>query len=100
VQLAGLLYMDSPNTPPARLIDVDPYGTNTSQIFYENLLIGNSAVGVKGRGACRMFSRWPNRRRNLGGLPIAGGMGVICRAPSAMPICSGAVSVVRPRCPR
>jgi hypothetical protein len=77
VQLLGLLYMDSPRPAPARLVDVEPYGPYSSQIFYENVSIGSATLGVKGRGACRMFSRWPNFGRNLGNLPIAGGMGVI-----------------------
>ena len=77
VQISGLSYSDSATPPPARLIDVEPYGPFSSQIFYENLIIGNATVGVTGQGACRMFSRWPNFGRNLGTLPIAGGMGVI-----------------------
>jgi hypothetical protein len=76
VQISGLIYMDSKQPPPARLVDVEPYGSISSQIFYENVLVGDSTVGVKGRGACRMFSRWPITR-NLGTLPIAGTMGVI-----------------------
>jgi len=77
VQIVGLLYMDSPNPAPARLIDLEPYGPFSSQIFYETVTIGNNQVGVQGKGACRMFSRWPNFGRNLGALPIAGTMGVI-----------------------
>jgi hypothetical protein len=77
VQILGLLYMDSPRPSPARLIDVEPYGPFSSQIFYETVSVGNSQMGVQGKGACRMFSRWPNMGRNLGPLPIAGDMGVI-----------------------
>jgi len=77
VQIAGLLYMDSPNPAPARLVDVEPYGAFTSQIFYERVVIGNDQLGVQGLGACRMFSRWPDQARNLGALPVAGSMGVI-----------------------
>jgi len=77
VQLLGLLYSDSRRPAPARLVDIEPYGPYTSQIFYENVAIGDKNVGVTGRGACRMFSRWPNFGRNLGSLPIAGSMGVI-----------------------
>lgn len=77
VQLLGLLYSDSRRPAPARLVDIEPYGPFTSQIFYESIAIGSAAIGVTGRGACRMFSRWPNFSRNLGALPIAGSMGVI-----------------------
>jgi hypothetical protein len=77
VWIEGLLYMDRPRPHPARLVDVEPYGPFSSQIYYENIHIGDEQVGVTGRGACRMFSRWPNMGRNLGGLPIAGNMGVL-----------------------
>ena len=77
VRISGLVYSDSASAAPARLVDIEPYGPFTSQIFYETVAIGSAAVGVSGRGACRMFSRWPNFGRNLGQLPIAGGMGVI-----------------------
>ncbi len=77
VWIEGLLYMDSPQPHPARLVDVEPYGPFSSQIFFQNIQIGDDEVGVTGRGACRMFSRWPNMGRNLGGLAIAGNMGVL-----------------------
>ena len=77
VSIEGLLYMDRPQPHPARLVDLEPYGPFSSQIYYENVVIGDGQVGVTGKGSCRMFSRWPNMARNLGGLPIAGFMGVI-----------------------
>src|SRR5215469_4994062 len=39
VQIVGLLYMDSPNPAPARLIDLEPYGPFSSQIFYATVTI-------------------------------------------------------------
>jgi len=61
---------------PARLVDVDPYGSTTSQIFYTSIVVGDHNVGFTAQAACRMFSRWPSLR-NLGQLQIAGPMGVI-----------------------
>ena len=77
VQIAGLSFSDTDGPAPARLVDIEPYGPFTSQIFYEKVIIGTGTIGVSGLGANRMFSRWPNFGRNLGRLPIAGGMGVI-----------------------
>jgi hypothetical protein len=77
VWIEGLLYMDRPQPHPARLVDLEPYGPFSSQIYYENVIVGDGQVGVKGKGASRMFSRWPNMSRNLGKLAIAGNMGVI-----------------------
>lgn len=77
VWIEGLLYRDSPQPHPARLVDLEPYGPYSSQIYYQNINVGDAQLGFKGNGACRMFSRWPNMARNLGGLAIAGNMGVI-----------------------
>jgi hypothetical protein len=77
VWIEGLLYFDRPQPHPARMVDLEPYGPYSTQIYYENVNVGDAQVGVKGKGACRMFSRWPNMGRNLGGLPIAGNMGVL-----------------------
>ncbi|HXO19447.1 MAG TPA: hypothetical protein VOA87_05925 [Thermoanaerobaculia bacterium] len=94
VRLAGAMGKDAPDPlqgkpvqilgqsgqPPARMVDVDPYSPYTTQIFYQGIVIGDLTVGVTGPGVVRMFSRWPNMARNLGGLPIAGNMGVTWQA--------------------
>ncbi len=65
------------NATPARLVDIDPYGSTTSQIFYDTFSLGDQTLGFSAHAACRMFSRWPNFQRNLQKLPVAGPMGVI-----------------------
>jgi hypothetical protein len=65
--------------PGGRLVDVDPYGTTSSQIFFDRVVIGDDDVGVTGRRVTRMYSRWMGGRnldRN-GELMIAGPAGVI-----------------------
>ncbi len=69
--------MRGKSSTPARLVDVDPYGSTTSQIFYDTFSVGDRTLGFSAHAACRMFSRWPDFQRNLQGLPIAGPMGVI-----------------------
>jgi hypothetical protein len=69
--------MRGKSSTPARLVDVDPYGSTTSQIFYDTFSVGDRTLGFSAHAACRMFSRWPNFQRNLQRLPIAGAMGVI-----------------------
>ena len=75
IQIVG--NMRGKSSTPARLVDVDPYGSTTSQIFYDTFSVGDRTLGFSAHAACRMFSRWPNFQRNLQGLPIAGSMGVI-----------------------
>jgi len=65
------------NSTPARLVDIDPYGSTTSQIFYDTFSVGDQTLGLSAHAACRRFSRWPNFQRNLQRLPVAGMMGVI-----------------------
>lgn len=61
----------------ARMVDVDPYASTTTQIFYDTISVGDATLGFTAKGTCRMFSRWPNFQRNLEPLPVAGRMGVI-----------------------
>jgi hypothetical protein len=80
VQMVGQSYFTSSTPPACRMVDVDPYSPYTTQIIYLTIVIGDTTVGVTGPGVVRMFSRWPNMARNLGGLPIAGNMGVMWQA--------------------
>lgn len=82
VQMVGQSYFPS-DTPPSRMVDIDPFSPYTTQIFYHSIRLGDDTVGVSGPGVVRMFSRWPNMARNLnqtGTLIIAGGMGVTWQA--------------------
>lgn len=78
VQLLGLLWSDGAN-PPGRLVDVDPYGSISSQIFFDSFQIGDDQVGVVGKRVDRFSDRDFYFARNLnldGKVMIAGGMGV------------------------
>lgn len=60
---------------PPRLVDVDPYSVNSSQIFFDKVSIGGGDIGITGPRHCRMYSHWINFERNLnttGDLIIAG----------------------------
>src|ERR1039457_3240503 len=48
VWIEGLLYMDRPQPHPARLVDLEPYGPFSSQIYYENVIVSAGQDGVKG----------------------------------------------------
>ena len=61
-----------------KLVDVNPYSPVTSQIFLKTIMLqGQDGTGFSGPAAARMTSRRPFFSRNLGGLNIAGGMGVV-----------------------
>jgi hypothetical protein len=64
-----------------KLVDLDPYGVHTSQIFFDQLVVGAGArPRLTGKPLARMSSRWLTFRRNLGRLPIAGGAGATFQA--------------------
>src|SRR5271167_373904 len=48
--------MRGKNSTPARLVDVDPYGSTTSQVFYDTFNLGDQTLGFSAHAACRMFS--------------------------------------------
>lgn len=55
-----------------KLVDVDPAAVHTSQIFFDEMSVGDEAVGFAGLRVERMHSRWINFNRSLKQLPIAG----------------------------
>lgn len=59
-----------------KLVDVDPVVVHTSQIFFDEINVGDETTGFAGLRVQRMHSRWVNFSRNLGSLPIAGGAAV------------------------
>lgn len=68
-----------------RMVDVAPYQSTTTQIFYKSLQLGDQNLGFLATGANRMFLRW-SMLRNLAGstaLPIAGVAGVIFQTAAA-----------------
>src|SRR6185369_3488264 len=73
INIYGLRWTGGPG--PARLVMTDPlsYGENTSQIFYQSLVVGNPTpdggnppVGFSAQGVVPMFSKWGYPNRNLG----------------------------------
>ena len=60
-----------------KLVDLDPAGVFTSQIYFDNFSFGDAQAGARGERFHRMHSRWINFRRNFGGLPIAGNAAVV-----------------------
>lgn len=59
-----------------RLVDLDPRGL-ASQIFFDSFSIVGEREYLRASRHVRMHSRWITFTRNLGGLPIAGGAGVV-----------------------
>lgn len=75
LQIIGQSFSDNPGR--ARMADVAPYQSATTQLFFKFLQLGTKDLGFRATVASRMFTRWPWYSRNLGGLPIAGNMGVV-----------------------
>ena len=76
VQIIGNSFNAQTTLPPCRLIDVDPYSSWSSQIFFDSLAIGDDETGITGPRHERMYSYWMGLR-SLAGLPIAGNVSVI-----------------------
>ncbi|MFO1042134.1 MAG: hypothetical protein U0941_10130 [Planctomycetaceae bacterium] len=77
--ILGLVWSDGKN-PPARLVDVDPYGATSSQLFFDSFQIGDNQVGVTGKRVDRFSDRDFFFARNLNldnQAMIAGKMGVV-----------------------
>lgn len=77
--ILGLVWSDGKN-PPARLVDVDPYGATSSQLFFDSFQIGDSQIGVTGKRVDRFSDRDFFFARNLNldnQAMIAGKMGVV-----------------------
>jgi hypothetical protein len=60
-----------------KLVDLGPATSWTSQIYFDSFSFGDGQAGVSSERYHRMHSRWINGQRNLGGLPIAGGVAVV-----------------------
>ncbi|MFN6462360.1 MAG: hypothetical protein RMZ41_010995 [Nostoc sp. DedVER02] len=73
VQIIGNIFNNHPTD--GRLVDVDPYASWTSQIFFNQLVIGNNDIGITGQRERQMCSYWIDFHRNYntsGDLIIAG----------------------------
>ncbi|NES00403.1 MAG: hypothetical protein F6J86_42570, partial [Symploca sp. SIO1B1] len=56
VQIVGNIFNDKPTG--CRLVDVDPYSSWSSQIFFDSLAIGDDETGITGPRYQRMYSYW------------------------------------------
>ncbi|QFS42574.1 hypothetical protein [Nostoc sphaeroides] len=62
VQIIGNIFNNHPTA--GRLVDVDPYASWTSQIFFNELVIGNNQIGITGLRERQMCSYWIDFVRN------------------------------------
>lgn len=60
-----------------KLVDLDAATVFGSQVFFDDLVIGDNTQGLRARRSRRLHARHINFGRNLGGLDIAGGAGVL-----------------------
>jgi hypothetical protein len=77
LQMVGQSFREG-GTPPARMVDVAPYQSTTTQLFLKWLQLGTSQLGFRANVASRMYLRWSMLRNiDFADLPIAGVAGVI-----------------------
>jgi hypothetical protein len=77
LQMVGQSFSDG-GTPPARMVDVAPYQSTTTQLFLKWLQLGTNQFGFRADVASRMYLRWSMLRNiDFADLPIAGVAGVI-----------------------
>ncbi len=76
IQILGNSFNAQTTLPPCRLVDVDPYSSWSSQIFFNSLAIGDDQTGITGPRHQRMYSYWIGQR-SLADLPIAGRFSVV-----------------------
>lgn len=78
--LVGGILQFQGGTP--KLVDVNAYSSVSSQVFIGKFGVEGPGklgidLGFSGQASCRMTSRRPFMKRNMGGLAIAGNMGVV-----------------------
>jgi hypothetical protein len=77
LQMVGQAFSEG-GTPPARMVDVAPYQSTTTQLFLKWLQLGTQTLGFRAATASRMYLRWSMLRNvDFSELPIAGVAGVI-----------------------
>ena len=77
LQMVGEAFSEG-GTPPARMVDVAPYQSTTTQLFLKWLQLGTKQLGFRAAAASRMYLRWSMLRNvDFSELPIAGVAGVL-----------------------
>ena len=79
VQILGNTFNAQTTLPPCRLVDVDPYSSWSSQIFFNSLAIGDDETGITGPRYQRMYSYWIGKSSLAAedDLPTAGRLSVV-----------------------
>jgi hypothetical protein len=79
LQIVGQSFNPSPTSPPSsRMVDIAPYQSSSTQLFFKWLQLGTNDLGFRATGASRMYLRWSMlRNTDFAELPIAGPAGVI-----------------------
>lgn len=54
---------------PPVIVDCDPAGIVTTQIFVGGFSVGTNAAGIQARSTTRRYSRWRNNQRNVSTAP-------------------------------
>lgn len=62
------------DTPPGRLVMTDPFswGSETSQIFFDTVVVGNNQVGFSAKGRLPFYSKWGFRPSSLSTVKTTG----------------------------
>lgn len=65
---AAVILVGEAGSPPV-IVDCDPTGIVTTQIFVGGFSVGTSTVGLQARSTTRCYSRWRNNLRNVSTQP-------------------------------
>ena len=65
---ASVALVGESGSPPV-IVDCDPTGIVTTQIFTGGFSVGSSALGIQARSITRCYSRWRNNLRNVSTAP-------------------------------
>jgi hypothetical protein len=62
------------DTPPGRLVMTDPFswGSETSQIFFDKIVVGNQQIGFTATGRTPFYSKWGFRPSSLTAVKTTG----------------------------
>lgn len=63
-----------------KLVDLSPLSDHGTQVFFDQFRVGDGTLGIRARRRKRLFMRYLDFARNLGGLPVAGNAGAVWEA--------------------
>jgi hypothetical protein len=82
---AGDGLVDKLVTLNGKLVDINPITDNGSQVFFDQIVIGNVAAGIRAKRKKRMHARFLNFRRHIG--EVGDGAGPASRASAVWEVC-------------